>query len=187
MRQLLLLLPILILILAAGCGTANQNETSPSPENNQQPHVQQSMPESDGSYQPVSLTQHLESLAAHVPGVQSAHCVVLGNTAIVGINVDSTLERSRVGTVKYSVAEALRKDPDGANAIVTADMDLTERLREMGEDIRAGRPVEGFIEELADIVGRIIPQLPMDVIPRDDMEETDSGMNPEEPAQPGAR
>ncbi|WP_020615601.1 YhcN/YlaJ family sporulation lipoprotein [Paenibacillus daejeonensis] len=189
MRQLLLFLSILSIVLTAGCATTN--ETSPSPENNPQVRVQQSMPENSGYDQSGELVEHLENLAANVPGVQSAHCVLLGNTAVVGINVDADMERSRVGTIKYSVAEALRKDPDGANAIVTADLDMTERLREMGDDIRGGRPVAGFVEELADIIGRIIPQLPMDVVPQDDIQEdrneTNSGINPNGAASPDNR
>lgn len=187
MRQLLLLLSALGLIVAAGCGTSPQNETSPSPENNQQVRVKQSMPENKGYDQSGQLVEHLESLAANVPGVESAHCVLLGNTAVVGINVHADMERSRVGTVKYSVAEALRKDPTGANSIVTADLDLTERLREIGNDIQDGRPVAGFVEEMADIIGRMIPQLPMDVMPQDDMNETDTGMDPAAPAAPDSR
>jgi len=171
MRKQLLYLSILSLVaLTAGCGTAQREETSPSPENNQQLQLQQSMPENANGHQKGSRTEYLEALAMSVPGVESAHCVLLGNTAIVGVNVSAGEERSRVGMIKYSVAEALRKDPEGAGALVTADIDLTARLREMGADVRAGRPVAGFTEELADIIGRIIPQLPMDVMPAEDVE-----------------
>ncbi|WP_440111112.1 YhcN/YlaJ family sporulation lipoprotein [Paenibacillus sp. QZ-Y1] len=106
---------------------------------------------------------HLKALAKQVEGVKDANCVILGNTAVVGIDVDGELERARVGTIKYSVAEALRKDPEGVDSIVTADADVTERIKEIGEHIRQGHPISGFASELADMVGRIIPQLPKDV------------------------
>ncbi|MFM9280700.1 YhcN/YlaJ family sporulation lipoprotein [Paenibacillus jiagnxiensis] len=102
---------------------------------------------------------HLADLARRVQGVKDANCVVLGNTAIVGINVDGKLDRSRVGTIKYSVAEALGKDPHGLRTLVTADADINNRLAEMAHDIRGGYPVQGFGNELADIIGRIIPQM----------------------------
>jgi YhcN/YlaJ family sporulation lipoprotein len=95
----------------------------------------------------------------------------MGNTAVVGIDVDGRMERSRVGTIKYAVAEAFRKDPYGIDAIVTADMDLTNRIREIGADIRRGRPFSGFAEELSDIMGRIVPQLPRETQTR----ETEQG------------
>jgi YhcN/YlaJ family sporulation lipoprotein len=116
----------------------------------------------------VADISRLEQLAEDIPGVQHANCVRFGNTAIVGIDVAAGLDRSRVGTLKYAVAEALRNDPIGVNAVVTADLDIVRRLQEIGADIAAGRPVTGFAEELADIVGRIMPQLPKDIQPRED-------------------
>ena len=72
--------------------------------------------------------------------------------------MEQTLDRSRVGTLKYAVAQALKEDPQGANALVTADTDIVQRLREMNGDLRRGRPIQGITEELADIAGRIVPQ-----------------------------
>jgi len=109
---------------------------------------------------------YLEELAQRVPGVNGAHCIIMGKTAIVGIDVDAKLERARVGSIKYSVAEALRKDPQGAGAVVTADIDINQRLVEIGNKIREGHPVSGFATELADMIGRIVPQLPSDTVPR---------------------
>lgn len=114
---------------------------------------------------------HLKTLAKQVEGVEDANCVILGNTAVVGIDVDGELERARVGTIKYAVAEALRKDPEGVDSIVTADADVTERIKEIGEHIRQGHPISGFASELADMVGRIIPQLPKDVQVRQNPDE----------------
>lgn len=91
----------------------------------------------------------------------------MGNTAVVGLNVDGNLDRAEVGTIKYTVAEALQSDPAGANALVTADLDVTNRIADLGRHIQEGNPVSGLASELADIVGRIIPQLPKDVTPRD--------------------
>lgn len=134
---------------------------------------------SEDGGKPPSKADRLERLAQGVAGVEGATCVVFGKFAIVGIDVDAKLERSQVGTIKYAVAEAFRKDPDGVDAIVTADIDLTQRLREIGADIRHGRPVAGFTEELADIVGRLVPQLPRSVMPA--REPEDLGIRSSEP------
>lgn len=126
-----------------------------------------------GNGQAEQKADRLEALAKSIAQVRNANCVVIGNTAIVGIDVDPQLERSKVDTVKYSVAEALRKDPDGANAIVTADMDLGERIRRIREDIKNGKPFSGFAQELGDIIGRIVPQLPKDARPMDNHTDKD--------------
>ena len=47
--------------------------------------------------------------------------------------------------------------------MVTADPDTLQRLREMREAIQNGEPVEGIMNELAEIVGRLMPQIPREV------------------------
>jgi YhcN/YlaJ family sporulation lipoprotein len=181
---------LLVLLLLTSCGIANK-ETSPSPQDKQSAkavgnkggHEVRQLA-NDGTAAPIpsaspaghkntvkaeseiALKDHLEQLAKRVPGVEGAHCVVMGKTAIVGLDVKGSLSRSRVGTIKYSVAEAIRKDPRSVNALVTADMDLSSRLAELSNHVSKGRPVSGFASELADIVGRIIPQIPEDTKPR---------------------
>ncbi|KOP68925.1 sporulation protein [Bacillus sp. FJAT-18019] len=122
--------------------------------------------ENDGRVD-ATTADHLRALAERVPGVNNANCVVMGKTAVIGLNVDGNLDRAEVGTIKYTVAEALKADPAGANAFVTADMDVSNRIADLGRHIQEGHPISGLASELADIVGRIIPQLPRDVTPRD--------------------
>ncbi|WP_379131482.1 YhcN/YlaJ family sporulation lipoprotein [Paenibacillus sp. sgz500958] len=164
---------LLLVLLLTSCGIVNK-ESSPSPQSQQSVRTENTdtgsrevQPLAVNDNNEVALKDHLEKLAERVPGVNGAHCVVMGKTAIVGIDVEGNLPRSRVGTIKYSVAEALRKDPRGVNALVTSDMDLSSRLNEMSRHISQGHPVSGFAAELADIIGRIIPQLPKDTKPAD--------------------
>ncbi|MFF2482863.1 YhcN/YlaJ family sporulation lipoprotein [Paenibacillus sp. NPDC058071] len=156
---------IAIIAVMAGCSTVARNETSPSPQNNKGVRAQQTAPQKKEIKNSNEVAKHLEQLAMGIKGVKGAHCVVFGNTAVVGIDVDGTTDRSRVGTIKYSVAEAFHKDPYGIDAIVTADIDMAQRLNEMSADIRRGRPISGFAEEMADIIGRIVPQVPREIVP----------------------
>jgi YhcN/YlaJ family sporulation lipoprotein len=149
--------------LSVFVGCSKEKGASPPQASDQNGiRAQQTAPTKQVIVNPAEVENHLEQLALRVPGVQSANCVVYGNTAVVGIDVKQDMDRSKIGTVKFSVAEALRKDPYGANAIVTADMDLDQRLRNIRDKARSGRPVAGFAEEMADIIGRIMPQLPKD-------------------------
>ncbi|MDA6130913.1 YhcN/YlaJ family sporulation lipoprotein, partial [Escherichia coli] len=63
------------------------------------------------------VSRHLVNLATRVPNVNDATAVVLGRFAIVGVDVNKNLDRSEVGTIKFSVAESLKNDPHGARAI----------------------------------------------------------------------
>ncbi len=152
-------------ILLTGCGNPNNNEASPPPnQDNRNIQVKQSVPPKKDIKNPQEVAERLSNLAASIPQVERATCVVFGDTAIVGINVSGELEASKVGTIKYSVAEALRNDPYGVHALVTADMDLYNRIDELATQVRQGDPIAGFANEIADIVGRIMPQVPSDMI-----------------------
>ncbi|MFD2612780.1 YhcN/YlaJ family sporulation lipoprotein [Paenibacillus gansuensis] len=167
---------VIILSILAGCNKSSQNGAAPAPSHDKYyVKTEQTIPGRPVINDSKSVSAHLESLARSVPNVKGANCVVIGNTAIVGLDIDGKLDRSRVGTIKYAVAEALRKDPYGKYAIVTADMDIAQRIREIRQDIGNGHPVQGFANELTDIIGRIMPQLPRDVNTPDN--GPDSGQN----------
>lgn len=108
----------------------------------------------------------LERLAESVQGVNEATCVVLGKVAIIGIDVDGNLDRGKVGSVKYAVAEALAKDPAGVRTAVTADLDIRSRLKGIRDRVEQGRPIRGLAEQFAELVGRVMPQLPRDTAPK---------------------
>ncbi|MFC0216325.1 YhcN/YlaJ family sporulation lipoprotein [Paenibacillus chartarius] len=160
-----LLAAVLMLSVFVGCSQEQQQKSaSPSQASNQNGvRVQQTAPAKRKILNPAEVEARFEQLAMSVPGVQAANCVVYGDMAVVGIDVKQDMDRSKIGTVKLAVAEALHKDPYGANAIVTADMDLDQRLRSIRDKAREGRPIIGFAEEMADIIGRIMPQLPSDM------------------------
>jgi len=186
-RQLSIFIPLFILLLA-GCTTdqspnmQNQGQNGRSTNFNVQQDYNQDihhipprhnekaqnlnnnnndqMNLQDRNREAQEVADRLVHLATRIEQVNDATAVVVGKYAVVGIDVDANLDRSRVGTIKYSVAEALKADPKGAYAIITADVDTNQRLRQMAKDIRNGKPIEGVMDELAAIVGRIMPQVP---------------------------
>ncbi|AOC56923.1 MULTISPECIES: YhcN/YlaJ family sporulation lipoprotein [Bacillus] len=118
------------------------------------------------------VAQHLVKVTENVADVNDATAIVIGRYAVVGIDVKDDLDRSKVETIKYSVAKALKNDPEGANAVVVADPDTVSRLKEMGKEIQAGRPVSGIMDELAAIVGRVMPEMPRNEIDRHEKDPT---------------
>ncbi len=150
-------------LILIGCNHDN-NDTAKN--NNNENGVVPVRNTEDQKYDRISSqkkAEHLVKLASGVPGVKDATAVVLGNIAVVGIDVDAKLERSDVDSIKYTVAESLKDDPHGADAIVIADPDVMERLREINEDIKNGAPIMGIMNELSDIVGRLMPEVPADL------------------------
>jgi len=163
----LLLLLAVLSVSVAGCGRGQNQGDEYQGDDGRNVRAQQTAPDYASSPS-VDTETRLEQLAKSIPQVADAKCVILGKTAIVGLTVDPALDRSRVNTIKYSVAEAFRKDPAGIDAFVTADMGMGERIRHVQEDIRNGRPFSGFAQELGDIISRVAPQLPRDIQPMED-------------------
>ena len=154
----------LLTIVLMGC-TQNDNDTSLPEE--EQPNqlrninVQNSNPQPNNDLNYQEIAERLAEIASHVPNVNQASAIVLGPYAVVGIDVDEDLDRSRVGTIKYTVSEALYHDPYGKTAIVVADGDILARIQSMNENIQKGQPIQGIMEELSAIISRYMPEFPI--------------------------
>lgn len=166
-----------LLLILAGCSTKkelsnNVNDSSVKVKNSYIENVDRKTGQ--------EISKRLVKLATSIPNVKDATAVVLGRYAIVGIDVNAKIDRSQVGSIKYSVAESLKKDPYGAKSVVVADADTTQRLREIQEDINKGRPIQGIMEELADVAGRLMPEIPGDILtpsPKNAPEKPDKKLN----------
>jgi len=157
---------IMIFMLLSGCANNdNNNNAAQSKEANPYvKNVKNSTIEAVDQKSGQDIAKRLVSLATSIPNVNDATAVVLGHYAIVGIDIKENLDRSEVGSIKYSVAESLKNDPYGAYAMIVADPDVTARIKEIADDIKKGEPVQGIFNELADITGRIMPEVPADMI-----------------------
>lgn len=155
-----LLFSCLIIGLAA---CQNQEQESLPQQENKNPTIQvkdsDPVPKQRKTNQQIS--KHLANVAREVPDVRRATTLVAGPYIVVAIDVDKELDRSRVGSIKYSVAEALKKDPYGKDAVVVADADGYERIKQMARKVREGHPIRGITDELAAIVGRYMPEVPV--------------------------
>lgn len=158
MKKLYVLLIVLTFSsIMFGC---NQNETN-SQDANDNVNVEQSSYRSDEMMSREQIASHLATIASEVNDVNDAVAVVAGPYAVVGIDIDKEVERQETGTIKYTVLEALEHDPYGRQAVVVADADMMERLRQMKTDIQNGAPIEGVADELGNIVGRYMPTFPV--------------------------
>jgi YhcN/YlaJ family sporulation lipoprotein len=161
-KMIRLLAVLSLLMFISACNIFNSaNEEN---KNDNRVKVQNSVIEEVDRQSGQEISRHLVNLTTHIPNVDDAAAVVVGRYAIVGIDVNDKMERSEVDTVKYTVAEALKKDPHGARAVVLADPDITARLREISADIQNGKPIQGIMNELSDITGRVMPEVPADMI-----------------------
>ncbi len=112
------------------------------------------------------ITNRLETVAKTIPEVKKANAILIGKTAIVGIDLDKKTDRTKADSIKYAVARALGKEPYGARAIVTSDADMGQRIMNVRNGIVNGQPLASFTNELGEIIGRIAPQMSNQVAPK---------------------
>lgn len=175
-----LMIGIAIFFILAGC---NSNKEISNSNDQQLIRVKNSEIEEVDRKTGVQISRHLVELATSIPNVNDATAVVVGKYAIVGIDVNAKIERSQIGSIKYAVAESLKNDPYGARSVVIADPDVSARLEEISEDIQNGKPIQGIMNELADISGRLMPEIPADIIepkPKNGLKNSKDGLNQNE-------
>lgn len=162
MKQTIITICLCILILF-GCQQKNDTSLPDRDADHDQrvTQVRNSSPHATNDLTNTEIAERLADIASRVPHVNQAAAVVAGPYAVVGIDVEANLDRSRVGTIKYTVSEALYHDPYGKTAVVVADADIMKRLQNMGKSIQEGEPIHGIVEELASIVGRYMPEFPV--------------------------
>lgn len=127
------------------------------------------------------IASHLADIAANVPGVEQSLAIIVGPYALVGIKIDEDLDSSRVGTIKYSVTEALRSDPYGKTAVVVANPDIINRIQSIAEKVSQGHPIDAVIDEISALISRTMPQFPTRQRPVDNIEN--KGNNEQEQKQ----
>lgn len=154
---------IITALFLIGCKNNNDPISAPTDDRNENLiHVKNVDQAESEQLTNSEIATHLSNIATQIKDVNDAASIVVGPYAVVGIDIDKNLDRQRVGTIKYTVTEALRNDPYGKTAVVIADADLMERFRNMGVEIQNGRPIRGIVEELAEIVNRYIPDVPVE-------------------------
>jgi YhcN/YlaJ family sporulation lipoprotein len=156
-----IIIAAVIFFILSGCNT---NKNVQSNDNQQFVKVKNSNIQGVDQKTGQEISRHLVDLATSIPNVNDATAVVLGRYAIVGIDVNAKIDRSQVGSIKYSVAEALKKDPHGAYAVVVADPDTNQRLKDISAEIQKGRPIQGIMNELANVAGRLMPEVPGNLV-----------------------
>ncbi|MFS0782446.1 YhcN/YlaJ family sporulation lipoprotein [Bacillus sp. 1P06AnD] len=148
---------LVLLLIAGGCQMNNKdagdnNRTNDSTEQNQ--GNVNTMDNDDSQKASTALKEAVRK----VPEVQNVETIVLGPYSFIAVDVDQNLDKEKVAQVKQQVADAVKNEKDGQNALIVADPDILASLKKVGNDIAAGKPVTGILEELSDIAQRIVPE-----------------------------
>lgn len=92
--------------------------------------------------------------------VNAATVLLTGNVAYVGIDLKADLGSGEADKVKNEVGKMVKKEQTNINTVyVTEDADTYTRLQVMAKDVREGKPISGFTNELKNLFQRVTPSV----------------------------
>ncbi|RAL25903.1 YhcN/YlaJ family sporulation lipoprotein [Thermoflavimicrobium daqui] len=95
-----------------------------------------------------------------LPEVRSAAALNMGHNAYVAVTLDKKVRNGRLtDALKQKIANQARKaEPAIRNVYVSANPDFAKQLTGYADDVRSGRPVQGLMDRLTDLIHRTFPE-----------------------------
>ncbi len=149
-KWLLILAFTLVLTSITGCAVYRRpTPNTPSVPNPATPNNQ---------VQPTVADQIIQQVNA-MPQVKGSYAVVLGNVAMVGIDLRDRLSGEQENALKTRIStEVKQKMPALAEVWVSADPDLVVRIRDLAARIGRGEPVSGFMDQITALFKKLQPK-----------------------------
>ncbi|MBU5482913.1 YhcN/YlaJ family sporulation lipoprotein [Clostridium sp. MSJ-11] len=163
---------LLTTVLTSGmmaCGTTGDQNGTQQPNTNQQQNAaeNQVLPNTDNTtmqneQNTAELTQRADKIAKElttIKGINSANVLISNERALVGVNLDENAEGNLTNELKTEVEKKVKStDPKIQTVAVSADVDVVQRIQNIGKGIGEGRPFSEFGTEIEEIFRRILPQ-----------------------------
>lgn len=153
-----LIMPIVIaLIIASLAGCMPLRRPTPTPTPAPTP-INPMTPAPQGNVQ-ATTADRVVKLVNAMPEVKSSYALVVGNVAMVGVDLRDKLTADRENVLKTRIsADTKRQMPELAEVWVTSDPDLVTRIRDLAGRIGRGEPVTGFFDEISNIAKKLQPK-----------------------------
>ncbi|MBU7006257.1 YhcN/YlaJ family sporulation lipoprotein [Phosphitispora fastidiosa] len=149
---------MLVLIVFGGCAV-QRKPLPPEPDAPDRVPEMEVKPAPDRSpAEDRDIAADINRIAESVPGVARSYSVVIGNAVLIGLDIDKDQQEQGISKIKNRVAEKAEADSRIVRAYVSSDPDTTARIRELADNIRNGRPVTEYLDEIGEIIQRLTPQ-----------------------------
>lgn len=105
------------------------------------------------------MEEKIKNDVEKIDGVNNAVVLMNENTAYIGIDAKGNISDNKMNDLKDQVIERARKSNNEISRVyVSADVDVMDRLRGYGTQVRAGKPITGFINEIEEMFRRPLPK-----------------------------
>ncbi|MFC7440581.1 YhcN/YlaJ family sporulation lipoprotein [Laceyella putida] len=108
----------------------------------------------------VRLADNVANDIARMPEVESASVIVMGRTAYLGVVLEERVGDGNISQrLNQRISARVRAiDPSIRRVYVSQNPDFVKQMNNYAQDLRQGRPVRGFINNLTDIIRRTFPE-----------------------------
>ncbi|MDA1476105.1 YhcN/YlaJ family sporulation lipoprotein [Bacillus changyiensis] len=91
--------------------------------------------------------------------VRHANVIVTNRNAYVAVVLKGNPKGDVTGDLKKKISNKVKRtDKDINNVFVSANPDFVDRMRNYGDRIQNGEPIEGIFDEFGETINRIFPQ-----------------------------
>lgn len=95
---------------------------------------------------------------AALPEVDKASVVITDDTALVGCSLRGNTQGTMTNALRQKIRGIVKEDANNIdNVSVTTDPDMTGRIQTMSNSIFQGNPIEGFAEDIKELIRDITP------------------------------
>lgn len=110
-----------------------------------------------------NLSQRATQIAKDInsiDGVEKATVIITGETALIGLNLTNNLNDEQISNIKKSAENKAKTSNNGIkNAAVTASPEIVQRITNLANDIKEGKPISGLADELGNLIKRVTPTI----------------------------
>ncbi|MCR8847245.1 YhcN/YlaJ family sporulation lipoprotein [Rossellomorea sp. SC111] len=156
----------MFMITAAGCGTSkNMNEEGQQMNNGNLERVNYKNDQANRDYvndgtmrENYSLADREADKVAELKEVKSAYVLTTDQNAYVAAVLEDQKNGNVSKELEKKISDKVKKENGSINNVyVSTNPDFVDRMRGYADKARNGKPIEGFGEEIADMVKRVFP------------------------------
>lgn len=161
-KRIALCLLLASLLILAGCTMFRQPDPGNQPDSpeQQQPLVPEPPPDpntspraNEDSMLEQPLASDISDRVMEITGVENAVAIVLGNMAIIGVEIQDGVNPEKT---EEQVSDQTKANfQEIKTAYVTSEMDLVDSIASLSERISRGQPTSELMDDLFDIWQRI--------------------------------
>ncbi len=105
-----------------------------------------------------SVAERVQRAVNEVPDVTKSYVVVVGNTALIGVDINESKRGPVDEELKQRIAQKAEAQEKSITTVyVTADPNLVTRVRRLADSITEGKPISGLLNEIMEILQKLKP------------------------------